>query len=64
MRIALEAVIVAVAFFAVMWVININQQYADMVASQNAPKLVSIKFNSSTASVKCVMKGEVCDARR
>lgn len=63
MRAALEAIIAAIAFFAALGLININQQYADMVAQQNAPKWVLIKFKHSAADVKCVMKGEVCDAR-
>jgi hypothetical protein len=63
MRLAIESLLAVVAFFGVMAAINYNEQYADMVAKSNAPQWISVKFNGSNASVQCVMKGEVCDAR-
>jgi hypothetical protein len=54
MRLAIESLIVVVAFFGVMAAINYNEQYASLVAQQNNPTgYCNVSFGSSKATMAC-----------
>lgn len=56
MRIAFEVLLAVFGLFAAYYIVNLNDQYADMVASVQT---CDIQFNASVATVPCTINGEV-----
>ena len=56
MRRAFEAVLSVVALYLAYYIINLNEQYADMVASV---KFCDIQFNDSVATAPCKINDNV-----
>jgi len=52
MKIVLEAVLGVIALFAALYAVNMNEQYADLVAAQSAG-YCNVKMGSSTATLAC-----------
>lgn len=63
MRSTIDAVLIASLLFLAWGYVSLNDERNDLIAEKQIPKWISVKFDSSTASVKCVMKDKVCDAR-
>lgn len=56
MRIAFEVILTVFALFLAYQIINLNEQYADMVASV---KFCDIQFNDSVATAPCKINENV-----
>jgi hypothetical protein len=58
MRLAFEVLLAVFGLYAAFYIVNINEQYADMVASVNDVYWCDVQFNESVASMPCTVTGK------
>ena len=57
MRLTFEALLIIFALFSAYYIVNLNEEYADMVAATGSVQWCDIQFDNSTASAPCKIVG-------
>jgi hypothetical protein len=58
MRLTFEALLIIFALFSAYYIVNLNEQYADMVAATGSVQWCRIEFGSSSADKPCTVIGD------